>query len=156
MKNCEWCNKKHNKNRFCSILCRNRYIASKNNNGGSIDKDGYKIIRILNKKYREHRYIIEIHLKRKLEKNEIVHHKDGNKLNNKIDNLEVIDRSLHLKKYHNNAWNKGLVTINAHICKNCHKVFKTIRQPKRKFCSRKCSCAFNNGSYEKNLRKLGI
>ena len=44
-----------------------------------------------------HRKIMEDYLGRKLNSNEIVHHIDGNKLNNDISNLQVVTRSEHLK-----------------------------------------------------------
>jgi hypothetical protein len=37
----------------------------------------------------EHRYVMEQHLGRKLERWETVHHKDGDKANNELDNLEL-------------------------------------------------------------------
>lgn len=43
----------------------------------------------------EHRKIIEDHIGRKLNKNEVVHHVDGNVENNSIDNLEVMTRAEH-------------------------------------------------------------
>ena len=48
------------------------------------------------KKY-EHREKMEQYLGRKLEKNEVVHHKDGNRHNNDLDNLEVMSRSEHTR-----------------------------------------------------------
>ena len=44
-----------------------------------------------------HRYVMEIHIGRKLDVEEIVHHKDGDKYNNAIDNLEIVTRSEHMK-----------------------------------------------------------
>lgn len=45
----------------------------------------------------EHRYLMQEHLGRLLTADEIVHHKDENKLNNVIENLEVMSRADHLK-----------------------------------------------------------
>lgn len=44
-----------------------------------------------------HRKIIEQHLGRKLEKFEHVHHIDGNKLNNSMENLQITENSQHRK-----------------------------------------------------------
>ena len=48
----------------------------------------------------EHRFLMEKHLERKLTKAKIVHHKDGNKLNNSLENLEVMDRKTHYRVHH--------------------------------------------------------
>lgn len=55
----------------------------------------YKKLRIDDRLIDEHRYIMEQFLDRKLDKNEVVHHIDGNKLNNDISNLEVMSLSDH-------------------------------------------------------------
>ena len=47
----------------------------------------------------EHRTIMEEHLGRKLTKNEIVHHKDGDKHNNSIDNLQIMSRQEHSRMH---------------------------------------------------------
>lgn len=39
---------------------------------------------------RLHRILMEEHIGRKLDKNEIVHHKNGNIFNNNLDNLEIM------------------------------------------------------------------
>lgn len=60
----------------------------------------YKTVYINGVQLREHRYVMEQHLGRKLNSNEIVHHIDGNGLNNDISNLEVMSRSEHMKHHY--------------------------------------------------------
>ena len=48
----------------------------------------------------EHRYIMEQHLGRLLEDYEVAHHINGNVLDNRIENLELMTKSKH-STYHN-------------------------------------------------------
>lgn len=66
---------------------------------GWID-EGYRKISINGKTVREHRYLIEKILGRKLSNKEVVHHRDKNKLNNSLENLEVMDISDHISMHH--------------------------------------------------------
>ena len=52
-------------------------------------------MKVNGKRIDEHRFIVEKTLGRKLSRDEVVHHVDGNKLNNKIENLVVMTRSEH-------------------------------------------------------------
>ena len=55
----------------------------------------YKAIKVDGVKVDEHRYIMEQHLGRKLNSDEVVHHKNGDTYDNRIENLEVMSLSQH-------------------------------------------------------------
>jgi len=83
-----------------SELCPAHYARRRNgsdmskrlrspNGGGHIDRNGYRRIWYKGKQILEHRVVLGISMGRDLLPNESVHHKNGNKLDNRLDNLEL-------------------------------------------------------------------
>jgi hypothetical protein len=63
---------------------------------GWIDQE-HRFISVDGKRIAEHRQVMEQKLGRRLASNEIVHHIDGNPLNNDPDNLMLLTRSEHMR-----------------------------------------------------------
>lgn len=93
-------------------LCENHYRRMRRNGSPyihinqewgkarTIRADGYIYITVDGKQVMEHRHVMEMHLERKLRDDEVIHHRDGDKQNNKLENLEVMTQSEHMSHHY--------------------------------------------------------
>lgn len=106
----------------------------------------------------EHHYVYWKHYGVLPGPDEIIHHKDGNKHNNSIENLELLKRGEHTS-FHNKERGKILVKL---ICPICNKEFeREYRQThlvkkanKYTFCSRKCAGKSANVDIPKDFQNV--
>lgn len=110
--NCAVCDKefyvqayrlKNPKTKYCSRSCLAKVHLSQFADQYGFKSTGkphhtYKHITVDGKRVREHRWIMEQHLGRKLEKWEHVHHINDDSSDNRIENLEVLSNSDHQRK----------------------------------------------------------
>lgn len=98
--------------KYCSRGCMAKDRAKTHNQenhhlwkGGLFDHNGYKRINVYegdgNRRLpMQHVDIMENHIGRKLEPDEIVHHIDRNRSNNELDNLQIMKRTDHSKLHY--------------------------------------------------------
>lgn len=114
---CHGCGKKYFTKRlyeslvqkFCSRGCQGKFFSlnnlrKKENNGhwigGVSNNGGYLRITHGDESWKyHHRKIMEVHLGRELSSDEIVHHVNGDKKDNRIENLEIMTRAEHMNHH---------------------------------------------------------
>jgi hypothetical protein len=76
-----------------------RFLHGHNRRGTSLgwEEQGRWFVSIGGKKKPFHRYLVEEREGRTLDRNEVVHHIDGNAMNNALDNLMVLSRAEHFR-----------------------------------------------------------
>lgn len=115
-----------------------------------------------NNYYAEHRYIMEQSLGRFLDSTEIVHHKNHNGLDNRLENLVILTKKEHAKEHYssermvegrrkkykdgwnpairgknNPKWNGGKIKRKCNNCEKSWMVFPSLYNHK-KYCSKIC------------------
>jgi endogenous inhibitor of DNA gyrase (YacG/DUF329 family) len=140
---CSKCGKKINVDNFSKdsskidglySSCRKCNGHKRKSCGMLVDSGGY----LSYKKERVHRIITEMMLGRKLSKKEVVHHINGDKLDNRFKNLQVMTHSehskLHFPAIENRFRDKEVYVLNCFIC---GKHFES-KNKHSKYCSKSC------------------
>lgn len=102
--------------RFCSGECGHegkgqlRHVTPIQEKTWRLNSRGYLETTIRRKRIWQHRYLMELHLGRALEKHEIVHHLNGIKSDNRLDNLVVLNLEAHCRE-HRKIFKRLLVSI---------------------------------------------
>ena len=103
---CPCCKKEFRRNhgngtprKYCSMKCFN--TVRKNNfpkfQLPPKEKKHYRVKKIDGKQIYYHRWVMENHLGRKLNRNEVIHHINGDPHDNRIENLMLLSQSEHMK-----------------------------------------------------------
>lgn len=133
--NCLYCGKKFyrplsqvkkGRVKFCSHQCDGLSKKGKLQNiipiekrNWRINKQGYLETTMRREKFLQHRWIMEKHLGRKLTNKEFVHHLNGNKKDNNINNLIILDSGLHSSSHRQSVKeNKIMKQLLLNIVKN--------------------------------------
>ena len=97
-----------------------------------------------------HRIVVENSIKRMIRDGEVIHHVNGNKKDNRVENLVLMTASEHTRMH--NIEN-GFIVCDL-VCPNCLKTFSREKRSTKEskggvftFCSRKC-----NGSYQRSIQ----
>ena len=126
----------------------------------------------------EHRYIMSQHLNRILNSNEIVHHVNEKRTDNRIENFQLMSdfehKSFHGKKHSNLKYqfNKTCISCGKKFvgggnakyctqcktkeCKYCSKKFISDPAQKRKYCCKECCTKDQIGKMPKNTEGLKL
>ncbi len=122
--------------KYCSMVCREQHKYT----GKFIRSDGYIAIKRNGKFELEHRIVMSEFLKRDLRTDEHIHHRNGNKSDNRIENLELVTIGGHISKYHPSQIDK--TRWQECKCLLCGKLFERriveVERHPNPFCSREC------------------
>lgn len=101
-KKCKTCGKETYKKTFCSRECTRvpKQTKPPRKRNGYWMENGYKVLYVEHdKSIKEHIKVMEDHIGRKLTKDEVVHHINEDRLDNRIENLQLMTRGEH-SSYH--------------------------------------------------------
>lgn len=106
--------------RFCTRACHYEFYRENPSlhplhKQFQVDVAGYQVIKVPNvkRKVRLHRYLMEQKIGRKLRSDEHVHHINHNKLDNRLENLELLTASEHHHQHWDDEFRQKMANINS-------------------------------------------
>ena len=124
---------------------------------GHINRNGYRVVHRNGRSVLEHRWLTEQELGRKLHRNEHVHHRNGNKLDNRRENRQLLSASRHSAHHATENWK---IALHRHrrcrhtrVCPACQASFSGNAQ--QKYCCRRCKNRLNmRAFYHRHRQRL--
>ena len=135
IKTAKFCSKR------CGCLTKRGNFHNHWKGGRNLMKNGYIRIRINGSYIYEHRHIMEKFLKRSLNKFEHIHHLNNNKTDNRLENLQLINKRDHDKNETIKRWQKNPESFRSPK-QHCLQP-RTERHGKGKLCQLYTPCRFH-------------
>lgn len=145
---------KKQRNIYCSAGCRNRgnartsiarrsdMLRGRGAGKGYTKREGYH----------EHRLVMERTLGRTLRSDEVVHHRDGNRRNNELSNLEVLTRSAHSTMHSTGGCSPGCA-CRRHLSTAC-KPGCICKRHQNQRCAEGCQCNKHKPSWNSKRKDV--